>query len=54
MAQLGRECTKDNPLLRPSMRSIVVSLMSLLSPSEDCDGDTSDENQTIINLLSVR
>jgi len=54
MAELGRECTKDNPLLRPSMRSIVVSLMSLLSPNEDCDDDTSDENQTIINLLSVR
>jgi hypothetical protein len=54
MAELGRACTRDNPLLRPSMRSIVVSLMTLSSPTEDCDDDTSYENQTIINLLSVR
>nr|XP_004491136.1 lysM domain receptor-like kinase 3 [Cicer arietinum] len=54
MAQLGRACTRDNPLLRPSMRSIVVALMTLSSPTEDCDDDTSYENQTLINLLSVR
>jgi chitin elicitor receptor kinase 1 len=54
MAELGRACTRDNPLLRPSMRSIVVALMTLSSPTEDCDDDTSYENQTIINLLSVR
>ncbi|KAL2945922.1 hypothetical protein AAZX31_U019500, partial [Glycine max] len=52
IAQLGRACTRDNPLLRPSMRSIVVALMTLSSPTEDCD--TSYENQTLINLLSVR
>nr|ACE81754.1 putative LysM receptor kinase K1B [Pisum sativum] len=54
MAQLGRACTRDNPLLRPSMRSLVVDLMTLSSPFEDCDDDTSYENQTLINLLSVR
>ncbi|KAK7385843.1 hypothetical protein VNO78_31757 [Psophocarpus tetragonolobus] len=54
IAQLGRACTRDNPLLRPSMRSIVVALMTLSSPTEDCDDDTSYENQTLINLLSVR
>ncbi|KHM99103.1 Proline-rich receptor-like protein kinase PERK9 [Glycine soja] len=54
IAQLGRACTRDNPLLRPSMRSIVVALMTLSSPTEDCYDDTSYENQTLINLLSVR
>ncbi|XP_061338163.1 lysM domain receptor-like kinase 3 [Gastrolobium bilobum] len=54
IAQLGRACTGDNPLLRPSMRSIVVALMTLSSPNEDCEDDTSYENQTLINLLSVR
>lgn len=54
MAQLGRACTRDNPLLRPSMRSIVVALMTLSSTAEDCDEDSSYENQTLINLLSVR
>lgn len=52
IAQLGRACTRDNPLLRPSMRSIVVALMTLSSPTEDLDD--SYENQTLINLLSVR
>ncbi|KAG5120867.1 hypothetical protein JHK84_039207 [Glycine max] len=54
IAQLGRACTRDNPLLRPSMRSIVVALLTLSSPTEDCYDDTSYENQTLINLLSVR
>ncbi|XP_045830435.1 lysM domain receptor-like kinase 3 isoform X2 [Trifolium pratense] len=57
MAELGRACTRDNPLLRPSMRSAVVALMRLSPPTQDCDDDdddTSYENQTIINLLSVR
>ncbi|BAT80970.1 hypothetical protein VIGAN_03060100 [Vigna angularis var. angularis] len=55
IAQLGRACTRDNPLLRPSMRSIVVALMTLSSPTEDFDDETASyENQTLINLLSVR
>ncbi|RDX61019.1 LysM domain receptor-like kinase 3, partial [Mucuna pruriens] len=54
IAQLGRACTRDNALLRPSMRSIVVALMTLSSPTEDCEDETYYENQTLINLLSVR
>nr|CAZ66916.1 Nod-factor receptor 1 [Lotus pedunculatus] len=54
VAQLGRACTRDNPLLRPSMRSIVVALMTLSSLTEDCDDESSYESQTLINLLSVR
>nr|ACE81770.1 putative LysM receptor kinase SYM37A [Pisum sativum] len=52
MAQLGRACTRDNPLLRPSMRSLVVALMTLLSHTDD--DDTFYENQSLTNLLSVR
>nr|BAF98605.1 CM0545.460.nc [Lotus japonicus] len=54
IAQLGRACTRDNPLLRPSMRSLVVALMTLSSLTEDCDDESSYESQTLINLLSVR
>jgi len=37
------------------MRSIVVALMTLSSPTEDFDDETASyENQTLINLLSVR
>jgi hypothetical protein len=54
MVELARGCTRDNPLLRPSMRSIVVALMTLSSPTEDCYYDTSYENQSLINILSVR
>ncbi|CAJ1971156.1 unnamed protein product [Sphenostylis stenocarpa] len=52
IAQLARACTRDNPLLRPSMRSIVVALMTLSSPTEDFY-DASYENQTLINLLKA-
>ncbi|KAJ7960355.1 putative Receptor protein kinase [Quillaja saponaria] len=34
MAQLARACTQHNPQLRPSMRSIVVALMILSSPTD--------------------
>ncbi|KAK7276539.1 hypothetical protein RIF29_17680 [Crotalaria pallida] len=51
IAQLGRACTRDNPLLRPNMRSIVVALMTLTLSTEDCEDDTSYDNQTLINLL---
>ncbi|QHO27067.1 uncharacterized protein DS421_7g204780 [Arachis hypogaea] len=64
VAELGRACTRDNPLLRPSMRSVVVALMTLLASStsiEDCDDnddddddDNSYENRTLIDQLSVR
>ncbi|KAE9606232.1 putative LysM domain receptor-like kinase 3 RLK-Pelle-LysM family [Lupinus albus] len=48
IGQLGRACTRDNPLLRPNMKSIVVALMTLSSSSQD---GTSYDNQTLINLL---
>ncbi|XP_054819635.1 lysM domain receptor-like kinase 3 isoform X1 [Prosopis cineraria] len=56
MAQLARACTQDDPQLRPTMRSIVVALMTL-SSSDDQDCDVAfdlPDNQTIINLLSGR
>ncbi|KAM7264907.1 hypothetical protein ACFE04_002590 [Oxalis oulophora] len=37
MAQLAKACTHDNPQLRPTMRSIVVALMTLSSATEDWD-----------------
>ncbi|XP_058748319.1 lysM domain receptor-like kinase 3 isoform X4 [Vicia villosa] len=52
MAQLGRACTRDNPLLRPSMRSLVVALMTLSSHTDD--DDTFYENPSLTSLLSVR
>ncbi|XP_028755250.1 lysM domain receptor-like kinase 3 [Neltuma alba] len=35
MCQLAKACTQENPQVRPSMRSIVVALVVLSSPSED-------------------
>ncbi|KAL5101655.1 hypothetical protein RYX36_005982 [Vicia faba] len=52
MAELGRACTRDNPLLRPSMRSLVVALMTLSSHTDD--DDTFYENPSLTNILSVR
>ncbi|CAL1397571.1 unnamed protein product [Linum trigynum] len=55
MAQLGRACTQENPQLRPSMRSIVVALMTLSSSScEDWDFGSFYENQALVNLMSGR
>ncbi|KAI9095356.1 hypothetical protein K1719_026390 [Acacia pycnantha] len=58
MAQLGRACTQDDPQLRPTMRSVVVALMTLSSssPYEDCEvvGSAFSHHQTIINPLSGR
>ncbi|KAJ0974611.1 hypothetical protein J5N97_016576 [Dioscorea zingiberensis] len=54
MAQLARACTQENPQLRPSMRSIVVALMTLSSSTEDWDMGSFYENQTIVNLMSGR
>ncbi|KAG0489921.1 hypothetical protein HPP92_006784 [Vanilla planifolia] len=52
MAQLARACTQENPQLRPSMRSIVVALMTLSSPNEDWDISPFYENQAFVNLIS--
>ncbi|KAI4308356.1 hypothetical protein L6164_031439 [Bauhinia variegata] len=54
MAQLAKACTHDNPQLRPSMRSIVVALMTLSSNTDDWDVGTFYENQELVNLMSGR
>ncbi|KAK3040429.1 hypothetical protein RJ639_028678 [Escallonia herrerae] len=54
MAQLGKACTQENPQLRPSMRSIVVALMTLSSSTEDWDVGSFYENQAMVNLMSGR
>ncbi|XP_061337733.1 lysM domain receptor-like kinase 3 isoform X1 [Gastrolobium bilobum] len=54
MAQLAHACTQDNPQLRPSMRSIVVALMTLSSTTDDWDVGSFYENQNLVNLMSGR
>ncbi|PKA54809.1 Chitin elicitor receptor kinase 1 [Apostasia shenzhenica] len=54
MAQLARACTQENPQLRPSMRSIVVALMTLSSSNEDWDLGSFYESQALVNLMSGR
>lgn len=51
MAQLARACTQENPQLRPSMRTVVVALMTLSSSTEDWDVGSFYENQAIVNLM---
>ncbi|GFS35003.1 chitin elicitor receptor kinase 1 [Actinidia rufa] len=54
MAQLARACTLENAQLRPSMRSVVVALMTLSSSTEDWDIGSFYENQALVNLMSGR
>ncbi|XP_022716144.1 lysM domain receptor-like kinase 3 isoform X2 [Durio zibethinus] len=54
MARLARACTQENPQLRPSMRSIVVALMTLSSSTEDWDVGSLYENKALTNLMSGR
>ncbi|PQQ12156.1 chitin elicitor receptor kinase 1-like [Prunus yedoensis var. nudiflora] len=55
MAQLATACTQENPQLRPSMRSIVVALMTLSSSNEDWDVGSFYESQAdLVNLMSGR
>lgn len=54
VALLARACTHENPQLRPSMRSIVVALMTLSSSTEDWDVGSFYENQGLVNLMSGR
>lgn len=54
MAQLAKLCTQENPQQRPSMRSIVVALMTLSSTTEDWDVGSFYENQALVNLMSGR
>ncbi|KAB1201538.1 Chitin elicitor receptor kinase 1 [Morella rubra] len=52
MAHIAKACTQVNPQLRPSMRSVVVALMTLSSSIEDWDISSSYENQAL--LMSPR
>ncbi|KAG5551713.1 hypothetical protein RHGRI_009956 [Rhododendron griersonianum] len=54
LAQLAKACTQENPLLRPSMRSAVVALMTLSSSTEDWDVGSFYENQALVSLMSGR
>lgn len=54
MVRLARACTQENPQLRPSMRSIVVALMTLSSSTEDWDVGSLYENKALITLMSGR
>ncbi|XWS75772.1 hypothetical protein CRYUN_Cryun01aG0121000 [Craigia yunnanensis] len=54
MAQLAKACTHENPQIRPSMRSIVVALMTLSSSTENWDVGSFYENQALVNLVSGR
>ncbi|KAG8364579.1 hypothetical protein BUALT_Bualt18G0012000 [Buddleja alternifolia] len=54
MAQLAKACTHETPQLRPSMRSIVVALMTLSSTTEDWDVGSFYGNQGLLNLMSGR
>ncbi|XP_062191128.1 chitin elicitor receptor kinase 1-like isoform X2 [Phragmites australis] len=54
MTALARACTQEDPKLRPTMRSVVVALMTLSSTSEFWDMNTIQENQGLVNLMSGR
>ncbi|KAL4620077.1 hypothetical protein ACB092_06G127400 [Castanea dentata] len=54
VAQLAKACTQENPQLRPSMRSIVVALMTLSSTTEDWDVGSFYNNDALVNLMSGR
>ncbi|KZV45036.1 chitin elicitor receptor kinase 1-like [Dorcoceras hygrometricum] len=54
VANLARACTHENPQLRPTMRSIVVALMTLSSSTEDWDIGSFYEHQGLDNLISGR
>ncbi|KAK8711853.1 hypothetical protein V6N13_147113 [Hibiscus sabdariffa] len=54
MVQLAKACTQENPQLRPSMRTIVVALMTLSSTTEDWDVGSFYDKQAVVNLMSGR
>lgn len=54
MAHLAKACTQENAQLRPTMRTIVVALMTLSSTTEDWDVASFYGNQTMVNLMSGR
>ncbi|CAL0335177.1 unnamed protein product [Lupinus luteus] len=52
LAQLAKACTQYNPQLRPSMRSIVVALMTISSTTDDWDVGSFYKNKKLMNLMS--
>ncbi|WVZ91960.1 hypothetical protein U9M48_038063 [Paspalum notatum var. saurae] len=54
MTMLARACTQEDPKARPTMRSVVVALMTLSSTSEFWDMNALQENQGLVNLMSGR
>lgn len=50
MTHLANACTAEDPKLRPTMRSVVVALMTLSSMSEFWDM----KNPGLVNLMSGR
>lgn len=54
MALLAKACTQENAQLRPTMRSIVVALMTLSSTTEDWDVGSFYGNPAMVNLMSGR
>ena len=54
LTMLARACTQEDPKARPTMRSIVVALMTLSSTSELWDMNAVQENQGLVNLMSGR
>lgn len=54
VTMLAKACTHENPQIRPSMRSIVVALMTLSSTTEDWDVGSFYNNQAMVNLMSGR
>ncbi|KAL8470111.1 hypothetical protein ACS0TY_032833 [Phlomoides rotata] len=54
VAHLAKACTHENPQLRPSMRSIVVALMTLSSSTEDWDIASFYQNQGFVHPMSGR
>ncbi|KAK9074063.1 hypothetical protein SSX86_006660 [Deinandra increscens subsp. villosa] len=51
MAQLAKVCTLEDPRLRPSMRHVVVALMTISSSTKDGDAGSFYENQTALSLM---
>ncbi|TMW93234.1 hypothetical protein EJD97_011997 [Solanum chilense] len=54
VALLAKACTQENPRLRPSMRSIVVALMTISSTSANWNLGEFYENQGLAHLISGR
>ena len=54
LTMLARACTQEDPKARPTMRSIVVALMTLSSTSELWDINAVQETQGLVNLMSGR